>query len=64
MDKKVQQSLATINRRIAEVEEEILAWRRRNSQSNPGAAPEMRELRARLNVLQKIREEVRLMATE
>lgn len=47
---------ARYDKLIAEVEDEIVAWRKINSQSDPGAAAELRDLRTHLAALKSARE--------
>ncbi len=43
---------------LERVNADIQRWRKRHSQSDPGAASEMRELRAELAALEKIKQEL------
>ena len=52
-----QEQTARFDKLIAEVEDEIVEWRKRNSQSDPGAVAELRDLRTRLAALKKAREQ-------
>lgn len=49
---------ARLDKQIKEIESEISLWRYRNSQSNPGAMIELRELRKELEALKKARTQV------
>ena len=57
----VEERIHTLNWLIKQVETDIAAWRRMNSQSNPSAAAEMREMRMELKALEKVRSELHQM---
>ncbi len=64
MEARLETRLETVKKLIAEVQKDIDGWRRYQSQSNPSAAADLREMKRELNGLLKIRKELEQILQE
>ncbi len=64
MEARIEVRLETIKHLIAEIQKDIDGWRRHQSQSNPSAAADLREMKRELNGLEKIRKELEQILQE
>ena len=60
----MEERLKSIRNLIAEVEKDIAMWRKHESQSNPSAVAELREMTRELKALERIKSELLTMLQE